>query len=61
MEQKGRNGVTGPRSSKEGTPWLVCRHNLQSVGGGAQLGLMAGAGSAEGSLGLELRLFSAAA
>lgn len=44
VEQKGGEGVTRPRSSNEGNPWLVCRCSTQSSGVGAYPVLMAGAG-----------------
>ena len=49
-----------PTSSKEGTPWLVHRHDAQSSGLGIQCMPMASAGRAEGSGGPELWLSSAA-
>lgn len=49
-----------PKSSKEGTPWLVCRQDARSSGLGTQQVLVAGAERAEGSGGPELWRSSAA-
>lgn len=49
VEQKGRDGVTRPKSSQEGTPWLAGGYSAQNAEVGAELLLMAGVRSAEGS------------
>lgn len=51
--QKRRGHVIRTRSSKKGTPWLVCKSGTQNSEVGAPLVLLPGAGSDEGSCGWE--------